>query len=73
MGLDTLSEAITLSNLFLLPSEKGSTLKGKNVLPQGEGACYIESKQEVTEVVSPVKWRISTSVSSPLNSLPYLS
>ena len=30
--MDTLSEGATLSNCFSLPSEKGSTLKGKNLL-----------------------------------------
>ena len=30
-GMDTLSRKITLSKLFCLPSEMGSTLKGKNL------------------------------------------
>ena len=30
--MDTLSEELTLPKLFYLPSEKGSTLKRKNVL-----------------------------------------
>ena len=32
-GIDTLSGNATLPKLFCLPSEKGSTLKGKNLLP----------------------------------------
>ena len=32
MGIDPLSEEATLSKLFCLPSEKGSILKGKNLL-----------------------------------------
>ena len=32
-GIDTLSREITLSKLLLPPPEKGSTLKGKNLLP----------------------------------------
>ena len=32
---DTLSKEITLSILFFRPSEKRSTLKGKNLLPGG--------------------------------------
>ena len=34
-GMNTLSGETTLSKLFCLPSEKGSTLKGKNLLPIG--------------------------------------
>ena len=32
-GADTLSGEATLSKWFCLPSEKGSTLKGENLLP----------------------------------------
>ena len=32
-GTDTLSGKSTLSKLFYLPSEKGFTLKGKNLFP----------------------------------------
>ena len=32
---DTLSLGTTLSKLFLFPSEKGCTLKGKSLLPLG--------------------------------------
>ena len=39
-----------LSKLFLLPSEKGSVLKGKNLLLKG--LVLQVCKQEVTEVVS---------------------
>ena len=31
--MDTFSRETTLSKLFFLPSEKGSTLNGKNLLP----------------------------------------
>ena len=48
--------------LFCLPSEKGSTLKGKNLLPfpfrvdlLSEGLVVLERKQGVTEVISLVK------------------
>ena len=65
--MDTLSREETLSALFCLPPEKGSSLKGKNLLPMGansfllkltpfqKGCNVLESKQEVTEVVSLVK------------------
>ena len=33
--MDTFSGEATLSNCFSLPSEKGSSLKGKNLLPMG--------------------------------------
>ena len=33
--MDTFSEEATLSKLFCLPSEKGSILTGKNLLPVG--------------------------------------
>ena len=35
MEIDTLSRKTTRSKLFLLPFEKGSTLKGKNLFPEG--------------------------------------
>ena len=41
-GMDTLSGEKTLSDLFYLPSEKGSTLKGKNFLPLGENSFFLE-------------------------------
>ena len=31
-----------LSNLFLFPSEKGSTLSGKNLLPEGANSFLTE-------------------------------
>ena len=34
-GIDTFTRETTLAKLFLLPSEKGSSLKGKNLLPRG--------------------------------------
>ena len=34
-GVDTVSREVILSKVLLLPSEKGSTLKGKNLLPPG--------------------------------------
>ena len=63
-GMDTLSGEVTLSKVFCLPSEKGSTLKGKNLLPVGansfllelipfqKGFNLLEHKEEVTKVVS---------------------
>ena len=33
--MKTLSVEVTLSQMFWFPSEKGSTLKGKNLLPKG--------------------------------------
>ena len=41
-GMDTLSGVATLSKLFCLPSEKGSTLKGKNLLPLGANSFLLE-------------------------------
>ena len=68
-GIDTFSRERTLKNCFLLSSEKGSTLKGKNLLPGGaksfpleqtpfqKGTGILESEQEVTKVDSLVeKW-----------------
>ena len=52
----------TLSNLFSPPSEKGSALKGKNLLPKGANSFFLEqtpfqkglgvkeSKQEIENV-----------------------
>ena len=80
--MDTLSREKTLSKQFYLPSEKGSTLKGKNLLPLGANSFLLEqtpfqkgygkqeSKLEVIKVVSLVKnGRKSTSVSCSLNCL----
>ena len=54
-----------LSNLFYFPSEKGSSLKGKNLLPLGANSFLLEQipfekgvqerKQEVTKTLSLVK------------------
>ena len=64
---EALYRKLTLAILFLLLSEKGSTLKGKNLLPLGansflleqtlfqKGTGVPESKQEVTKVVFLVK------------------
>ena len=61
--LETLSRETTWSELYRLPSEKGSTLKGKNFLPWGansflleqtpseEGLPLQESKQDLTVLV----------------------
>ena len=46
-GIYSLSGEATLSKLFCLPSETGSTLKGKNLLPLE--VCK-ENKQEVTKL-----------------------
>ena len=63
-GIETLSGDATLSSLFLSPSEKWSTLRGKNLLPLGansflyridpfsEGEFHAMNKEEVTEIVS---------------------
>ena len=76
--MDTLSREKTLSALFCLPPEKGSNLKGKNLLPLGansfllklipfqKGSNMLESKQEVTEVDSLVK--IAENLSSVFSS-----
>ena len=50
-ALDTISRAITLLKMFLSPSEKGSSLKGKNffpfrVDPFQKGLGLQESKQD---------------------------
>ena len=67
-GVNTLSGEATQSNCFCLPSEKGSALNGKNLLPMGansfpleqipfqKGPSIQESIPEVTKVVSLVKW-----------------
>ena len=64
--IDTLSREITLSKLFWLLSEKGFTLKGKNLLPLGANSFLLkytpfqkglgaqESNQGVRKVVSPL-------------------
>ena len=41
-GMDTLSGEATLGKLFCLPSEKGSILKGNNLLPLGANSFLIE-------------------------------
>ena len=41
-GIDIFSREITLSNLILSSSEKGSTLKGKNLLPVGANSFLLE-------------------------------
>ena len=65
--MDTLSWETTLSKFFWLPSEKGSTLKGKSLLPMGANSFLLEqihlqkglveqkSKQKIMKVVSLVK------------------
>ena len=66
--MDTPSEEITLDKLcFTSLLEKGSTLKGENLLPLGANSLFLEwtpfqkgfavweTIQEVTEVVSLVK------------------
>ena len=40
--LNVLSEGKLLSKLFYLPSEKGSTLKGKNLLPVGANSFLLK-------------------------------
>ena len=35
-----------LSKLFFLPSEKGCTLKGKNLLPEGANSFFSEQTWE---------------------------
>ena len=61
--MDTTSGEATLSDLFCLPFEKGSTLKGNNLLPGSkffplsedsfsEGNLCRKDKQEVTQVIS---------------------
>ena len=64
---NTLSRAATLSKWFRFPSEKGSILNGKNLLPLGansflfelapfqKGSGVQESKLKVTKVASIVK------------------
>ena len=67
-----------MSKLFLPPCEKGSSLKRKNLpsfgansfrseeIPFQKGFRLQKSKQEVTKVVSLVKYgRITTTVPSP--------
>ena len=41
-GTHTLSRATALSKLLSLPSEKGSSLKGKNLLPLGANSFLLE-------------------------------
>ena len=40
MGTDLFSGNVTLSKLFLCPPEKGSTLKGKNLLSMGANSFF---------------------------------
>ena len=67
-GIDTLSGETALTKCFFyLPSEMGSTLKGKNLLPLGANSFLVEespfqkgfvvqtNKQEVSKIVSLVK------------------
>ena len=65
--MDTISREVTLSKLICFPSEKGSSLKGKTLLPRGANSFFLEkipfqkwlgvqeSKQEVSKIVSLVK------------------
>ena len=41
-GIDTLSGEVTVSIYFCHPSEKGSTLNGKNLLPLGANSFLLE-------------------------------
>ena len=41
-GMDTLSGEVIPSKLFCFPCEKGSTLKGKNLLPPGANSFLLE-------------------------------
>ena len=66
-GTDTLKGEITKWKMFLLPSKKGSTLKGKNLLPAGANSFLLVytlfwkdpdeqgSKEEIKKVVSLVQ------------------
>ena len=75
-GIDTLSGVAILSKLFCLPSEKGSTLTGKNLLPMGANSFLLEwtpfqkgfgvqeSKPKVTKVVSLVE-KVTRCIQSP--------
>ena len=40
--MDTLTREVTLSKLILSPSEKGSALKRKNLLPLGTNSFILE-------------------------------
>ena len=40
--IDSLPWELTLSESFCLPSEKGSTIKGKNLLPMGADSFLLE-------------------------------
>ena len=40
--ITTLSGEAAVSKFFRLPSEKGSSLKGKNLLPQGANSFLLE-------------------------------
>ena len=64
--MDILSDAATLPQYFWSSSQKGSTLKGKNLLQMGayflfrvsifqRGLDVQESNEEVTKVASPQK------------------
>ena len=41
-GMVIFSREVTLLRLFFLPSGKGSTLKGKNLLPLGANSFLLE-------------------------------
>ena len=40
--IDTVSRELAVSKLFSLPSQKVSTLKGKNLLPMGANSFILE-------------------------------
>ena len=78
--MDAYLGAVTLSKLFLPPSEKGYTFKRKNLLPRGansfllkkttfqNGTRALESKQKVTEVISLIQMVENLpSLYSPIN------
>ena len=78
--MNTLSRETTLSKLILLPSEKGSSLKGKNLLPLGANSillektsfqkriCVQESKPEAIKSCLPCQ-KMAENVSSAAASL----
>ena len=78
-GNDTCSRETTLLKLFWFLSGKVSALKGKNLLPLGANSFLVEQtpfqkgldvkkrKQEVTKVLSLIKWQNNLcNVSRPL-------
>ena len=60
----TLSEVVNLAKSFCRPYIKGSTLKRKNLFPMEFGV--LESKQDVTKIVTLVKLMKIYLVYSPL-------